>query len=292
MMTGLPPMRRFTAFVLLTGLIAGSVHAVRVAEQLPVIPEILLAQQYRPGINHADYLVSEKLDGVRAVWDGHVLRFRSGRPIHAPDWFTAGLPAHALDGELWMGHHDFDDVSGAVRRLAPLDREWHNISYQVFELPGGTGSFEQRLALLKQSAEQARVPWLQVVHHFTVADDTALQQTLKKYVYAGSEGLMLHRRDALWQGGRSDALLKLKMFLDAEATVIAHEPGQGKYQNMLGALLLEMPNGKRFRLGTGFSDAVRRAPPEIGSTVTYRYRDLTAQGVPRFASYLRQRSEE
>jgi len=276
----------FTSLLLLAGLGSTCYAASEPdANQAPV--ETLLAQPYRVGINLTKYLVSEKLDGVRALWDGQHLRSRSGHLIHAPAWFTSGFPAHPLDGELWTGRHQFDQVSAAVRRLVPLDDEWRTISYQVFELPDGYGSFDDRLLQLKLSADQVDLPWLQVVHQFPVADDHALQIRLHDYVKSGGEGLMLHRRDALWQTGRSDALLKLKDYLDAEAKVIAYQAGKGKYQGKMGALLLEMPNGKKFKLGTGFSDALRLAPPELGSVVTYRYRDLTPQGIPRFASFLR-----
>jgi DNA ligase-1 len=255
-------------------------------------PEILLAHNYVAGIDPAAYSVSEKLDGVRAIWDGKVLRFRSGKIINAPAWFTAHFPNQPLDGELWIGRHNFDQVSAAARRQVPLDKEWQGITYQIYELPNGFGSFEARLAVLKILVEQAKTPWLQVVRQFNVADEKALQATLQKYVQFGAEGLMLHRKDAVWQTGRSDALLKLKTFLDAEAKVIAYEPGQGKYQGMVGALLVEMPDGKHFSLGTGFSNAQRRSPPELGSLVTYRYQDLTPQGIPKFAHFLRVREEE
>jgi hypothetical protein len=66
-------------------------------------PPLLLAERYRDGIDVPDYWISEKLDGVRAVWDGRALRFRSGNPVPAPQWFLDGLPAEALDGELWLG---------------------------------------------------------------------------------------------------------------------------------------------------------------------------------------------
>jgi DNA ligase-1 len=103
---------------------------------------------------------------------------------------------------------------------------------------------------------------------------------------------MLHQADAVWQTGRSDVLLKLKLHLDAEAVVIGHEPGRGKYQGLLGALLVQTPEGQRFRLGSGLSDAQRQSPPAIGSTVTYRYRDLSANGIPKFATFLRVRDSE
>jgi DNA ligase-1 len=102
---------------------------------------------------------------------------------------------------------------------------------------------------------------------------------------------MLHLADAPYVTGRSDVLLKLKPLLDTEATVVAHLAGKGKYAGQMGALRLEMPDGTRFNIGTGFSDAVRKAPPPLGAIVTYTYRGLTSKGTPRFASYLRVREE-
>jgi DNA ligase-1 len=98
---------------------------------------------------------------------------------------------------------------------------------------------------------------------------------------------MLHRADAPVVQGRSDVLLKLKPTMDAEAVVLAHVPGQGRFAGQLGALEVQTPEGVRFKLGTGFSEAQRRQPPPVGSKVSYRYRDLTEAGVPRFASFLR-----
>jgi DNA ligase-1 len=102
---------------------------------------------------------------------------------------------------------------------------------------------------------------------------------------------MLHRADAPYRGQRSDDLLKVKLHDDAEARVVAHVPGQGKHAGRLGALLVETPQGQRFRLGTGFTDAQRDQPPPVGATVTYRYRGLNESGVPRFASFVRVRAD-
>ena len=74
-------------------------------------PPLMLAEIYREDVNPADYWVSEKLDGVRAYWDGSRLLFRSGQTIQAPDWFTRELPRTALDGELWIGRGQFEKLS-------------------------------------------------------------------------------------------------------------------------------------------------------------------------------------
>lgn len=259
---------------------------VRAAEQSPAL---LLANVLNSQADVAQYWVSEKLDGVRAIWNGRELHFRSGRPVAAPAWFTANFPTHPMDGELWLARGEFDRLSGIVRKQQPDDMEWRQVRYMLFELPDAPGTFTERIALMRQVVAAAQVPWLQVIEQFRVQDRAELQHRLSQVLKQRGEGLMLHRADALYSTGRNDDLLKLKPWLDTEATVIGHVPGKGKYRGMLGALRLEMPDGKRFNLGTGFSDAVRRDPPAVGALVTYRYRELNPNGLPRFASYLRVR---
>lgn len=250
-------------------------------------PPLLLAERYAPGIDISRYWVSEKLDGVRASWDGRQLRFRSGNPVPAPPWFVAALPPQALDGELWLGRGTFDQLSGIVRREVPDDAEWRQVRYMIFELPKAAGTFTERLELMKAVVAQAGPPWLQVIAQFHLPDAKALEKKLAEVVRGGGEGLMLHRADTLYETGRSTALLKVTPWLDDEARVVAHLPGKGKYAGMLGALRVEMPDGRRFALGSGFTDAQRRSPPPVGALVTYRYRELTPHGIPRFPRFLR-----
>lgn len=270
--------------------ISAAVPTQSVASPLPPAP--MLAKNWQPDLDPAAYLVSEKLDGVRALWDGQVLRFKSGRPIAAPAWFTAALPATPLDGELWLGRQRFERLSATVRRSVPVDAEWRALRYMLFDLPQEAGVFAERSARLVSVVGGAGVPWLQVLEQSRVADSTALQNRLLKTVEQGGEGLVLHRADALWQAGRSDALRKLKTTPDEDARVIAQVPGKGRHAGSMGALLLEMPNGQRFALGTGFSDAQRESPPPVGAVVTYRYRDRTPSGLPKFASFMRVREAE
>jgi DNA ligase-1 len=254
--------------------------------------QVMLAKPWQNTLNPADYLVSEKLDGVRALWDGSLLRFRSGRPIAAPAWFLQGLPEVALDGELWAGRHSFDVLSGTVRKTAPVDAEWRAVRYMVFDAPYDTGPFSKRAVRLSALVDIAHLPWLQAVAQTRLPDAAALQSRLNEVVAAGGEGLVLHRADAIWAPGRSDAVRKLKAVPDEDGTVLAQLAGKGKYAGHMGALLLQTPGGQQFALGTGFSDAVRANPPPVGAVVTYRYRDRTATGLPKFASFLRVRDAE
>jgi DNA ligase-1 len=120
-----------------------------------------------------------------------------------------------------------------------------------------------------------------------IADRPELMRALDAVVARGGEGLLLHVAAAPYLTGRSDALLKLKPYLDAEAAVVGHQPGTGKLRGVVGALEVESPQGRRFFIGSGMSNAIRRDPPAINSVITYRYRDLTPSGLPRFATYLR-----
>lgn len=273
--------RRLLAIVGFSAVVASSAFA--------AAPPIILAKVLDPSVDPAHYLVSEKFDGVRAVWDGTVLRFRSGNVVNAPSWFIEKLPKTPLDGELWLARGKFETLSGYVRKTIPIDAEWREIKYQIFELPGAAGTFVERYARILDIVREAKWPQLIAVEQTRVANRAALKKRLDDIVKAGGEGLMLHRAAALYVTGRSDALLKLKPLDDTEAIVVAHIPGKGKYTGMLGALRMEMPDGKRFNIGTGFSDAVRENPPPVGTTITYTNRGLTRTGLPRFASYWRVR---
>jgi len=254
--------------------------------------QLELASDWSRERSPAGFAVSEKLDGVRAVWDGERMRFRSGRPLAAPDWLLASLPTEPLDGELWLGRGRFDSLSGIVRSNLADASHWQSVRYMVFDMPAQPGSFAQRYARLQASVSAAAQPWLQAVEQVPGGDAASLERHLRELTQAGGEGLVLHRWDAPWQPGRSQAVYKFKLQPDAEATVLAHIPGKGKYAGATGALLVESAQGVRFAIGSGLSDAQRADPPPVGAQVTYRYRGLTPSGVPRFATLLRVREQE
>jgi DNA ligase-1 len=193
---------------------------------------------------------------------------------------------------LWLGHGLFDRLSGVVRQQIPDDALWRALRYLVFDAPGLMGSFESRWQALQPVIEAAGLPWLQQVAQFQIEDAASLAQRLQAVSRAGGEGLVLHRADALWRSGRSDALFKFKPEPDDDAQVVGHLPGKGRYDGMTGALQVRTSDGRQFALGSGLTEPLRRDPPAIGSWVTYRYRDRTPSGVPRFATFLRTRTPE
>ncbi|PSL83867.1 DNA ligase [Variovorax sp. WS11] len=259
--------------------------------QAAAAPALLLADVYRRGMPLADYWVSEKYDGMRGYWDGKQLWTRGGERVAAPAWFTAPLPAVPMDGELWAGRGRFADTVSTVRDQTPNEAAWRNIRFMVFDLPAQPGDFTARLAALRKLLPLTAAPWVLPVPQARATTHEDLQALLDKTVRMGGEGLMLHRGSSLYRGERSADLLKVKPYEDAEARVLAHVPGRGRHTGRMGALLVETPEGRRFKLGGGFSDAQREQPPAVGSWVSYRYNGTNPGGLPRFARFLRVRED-
>ncbi|AMM26894.1 DNA ligase [Variovorax sp. PAMC 28711] len=254
-------------------------------------PALMLADVYQRGMSLDDYWVSEKYDGVRGYWDGKQLWTRGGERVIAPAWFTAGFPATPMDGELWAGRGQFTQAMSTVRSQTPVDAAWREIRFMVFDLPAQPGDFSARLSALRKLLPITSAPWLLPVAQQRATSHAELQALLDKTVKLGGEGLMLHRGNSMYRGERSAALLKFKPYDDAEARVVAMVPGKGRHDGRMGALWVESPEGRRFKLGSGFSDAERNNPPAIGSWVTYRYNGTNPGGLPRFARFLRVRPD-
>lgn len=257
-------------------------------------PDFSLANSYDAAAD-ADalqaYWMSEKYDGARALWDGEKLVSRGGAVYAAPKWFTDALPSVHLDGELWLARGKFEETMSIIRRKSPHDG-WRDIRYMVFDLPAHGGAFRARYAaLLSLRAESANPHWA-VVEQLPVPSAAALEAHYNAVLANGGEGVMLRRVESLHRGGRSDDLLKVKPFEDAEAEVIAYNEGKGKYTGLVGSLRVRTAEGVEFDVGSGLTDAQRKNPPPIGSIITYKFQGLTGGGKPRFPVFLRIRNDE
>jgi len=277
-------------FILLSLFLSLS-HSISHADN-PIPPALILAKTYQGKIDLKQYWVSEKLDGVRAYWDGHQLISRQGNPYPAPAWFTKNFPAKTLDGELWLGRQQFQALLSIVKKKQAIDKEWKTVRYFVFDLPHSNKPFNQRLIELEKTISLSNSPYLKTVKQYHLNDKKALLKELDRVVSIGAEGLMLHKANSYYQAGRNNDLLKVKPYNDAEATVINHFDGKGKYTGLLGSLLVETSEGVQFKIGSGFSDQQRKYPPKIGDVITYKYYGKTLKGIPRFASFLRIREQK
>ena len=251
-------------------------------------PPILLAESWDNSVDLSGWWMSEKLDGVRAYWDGKQFLSRQGNLYHAPDWFLEGLPSVPLDGELWIDRKAFQRTVSIVRRQDKSEH-WKSVRYLIFDAPAMISPFEERLEFLKASAASWRNGFLSLHEHQVCRGVAHLRDELQRVEALGGEGLMLRQPGSKYVAGRSSTLLKVKTFHDAEAVVIGHDAGKGRHKGRLGAIVARLPNGKEFSVGTGFSDKQRETPPAIGSLIQFRYQELSDGGIPRFPSYVGQR---
>ncbi len=249
---------------------------------------LLLLKTYDDSQDVSGWLMSEKLDGIRAVWDGKALSTRKGNPIHAPEWFIAGLPPFAIDGELWTKRNDFDSISSIVRQQVP-DERWQLISYNIFEVPNQAGGLLTRLAVLEDYLANHPVSFLRLIPQTTIDSPAALEAELDRVIALKGEGLVVRKPDTPYQTGRSSSALKVKRAQDTECTVIAYRAGKGKYAGLTGALKCELPSGIQFYIGSGLSDQQRKSPPAIGSKVTFKHYGFTKNNKPRFPVFIRER---
>jgi DNA ligase-1 len=252
-------------------------------------PPLLLAERWSNETDLIGWWMSEKLDGVRAYWDGKQFLSRQGNLFHAPDWFVAGLPDMPLDGELWIDRRKFQRTVSIVRRQDRSDL-WKEVRFVVFDAPAAGGGFESRLAFVEKTLGK-KAPHASKHEHQVCKGVDHLKAELARVEALGGEGLMLRQPKSEYVAGRSTTLLKVKSFLDAEATVVKHVPGAGKHKGRLGALFVRLADGTEFSVGTGFSDAERKDPPPVGAVITFRYQELSEGGVPRFPSFVRVRED-
>ncbi len=253
--------------------------------------EMMLPEVYAEGCDIAGWLVSEKLDGVRGYWDGKQLWSKNGKVFHPPTDFVQGLPDFALEGELWGGRGAFEKTASIVLKEEPHDG-WLQLKFAIFDVPEPTGSFSIRLKKARDWFARHPSPYALVIPQMPIHSAGQLQEELRRVQNLGGEGLIVRDPDVLYTGGRSARILKVKAFQDAEAVVVGHLPGKGRNLGRMGALLVELPDGIRFKIGTGFSDEERQNPPPIGEVITFKYFGYHSSGIPRFPSFLRIRLDK
>lgn len=257
----------------------------------PIAPPLLLAETWDGALDPTDWWLSEKLDGVRAYWDGEKFLSRRGNRYLAPDWFTARFPSVPLDGELWIERKQFQRTVSIVRRHDQPD-SWHAVNFQVFDAPACPDVFEQRMAYAESVVRERHSEFILFDPQVRCTGRAHLQEELSRIVGLGGEGVMLRQPSSPYAAGRSQTLLKVKRFLEDEAQVVGHQPGAGRHRGRLGALLVQLANRMQFAVGSGFTDAQRENPPPLGSTITFRYQELSDGGVPRFPTFVGRRQEE
>lgn len=238
--------------------------------------------------NIKNWYMSEKLDGIRAYWNGKELLSKNGNKLYAPLWFIKDFPSFELDGELWTKRNDFETIQNIVLDKTP-SKEWEKITYNIFEVPNTKGIFSKRLEKIESYLKEKPNKYLKVIPQIICKDETHLSEYLNELLQKKAEGIILKNPNMEYEKGRTNNLLKVKTFFDDEATVIGHNFNKEK---KFKSLILKLKNGIIFNLGGGFSDKQRESPPKIGEIVSFKYYGFTKNGKPKFASFLRIRKNE
>ncbi|XAK03291.1 DNA ligase [Campylobacter coli] len=243
--------------------------------------------------NFNGYLMSEKLDGVRGIWEAGKFKTRQDNPIHTPSYFTYNFPSFKLDGELWIARAKFDEVSALIRSDNLDSSLWKSVTYNVFDVPNACEEFKltpctlsNRLKVLERYLQQNPNPYIKIIKQVPIKDQEYLKEFYKDIIFNKGEGVVIRKDLAPYEKGRSKNALKLKPYEDAECKVIAYTEGKGKFQGKIGALLCQMPNDRVIKIGSGLKDKDRENPPKIGSIVTYKFNGLTKNSLPRFPVFL------
>ncbi len=250
----------------------------------------MLAKTYKDH-NVQGWLMSEKLDGVRGVWNGREMRSKNGNVYDAPIAFIKDFPNFALDGELYSKRGEFAKISGIVR----AGDDWSELKYYVFDVPNTDNHSDtgllQRLSKIKNWLKANPNPNIIVIKQTPIGNIDDAKKYLAEIEKAGGEGVILRDPNAPYVSKRTNSYLKLKSYQDDECTVTEYLQGRGKYQNKLGSIKCQQGNGKIIRIGSGFTDSERENPPPIGTVITYRYNGFTKNGKPRFARFWRIRDD-
>ena len=278
------------------------------------------------------WYASEKFDGYRCLifydYTGRLVFIsRAQKEFNVPEWFKEAMPSEkllkgrVLDGELWAGRENFQ-MMGTVRKKIPIDEEWLNISYNVYDITNSGKTFLDRQKDLITIAKITQTSWnkksgdlpypfnkhdcpLVYTDQKKVTSLKRMEDYYKTIIDAGGEGIMLKHPMSLYKGGRSSDMLKYKPSFDREAVIIDFNPGKGKYKGMLGGFVckplvnhdtymtIDQDPDHEFTL-SGMDDDVRQNYKEshpAGTIINYECSGFTDKGIPRFGRYVRIRTD-
>ena len=267
-------------------------------------------------------LLSEKLDGVRAIVTDGVVLSRSLKPIPNPFVQTLfGTLPNGTDGELIVGNPKAPDayrktVSAVMREYG----EESALCFYAFDNYLYTGGFTQRFERVKALS----APHVVVVSHELVTCVADIERMEAALVGQGAEGVMLRSCTGPYKFGRSTEkeqyLLKVKRFVDSDAEVLSafeleHNENEAKtnalgrterstakagkvLSGLMGGLnVRDCVTGVEFAIGTGFDANDRKVLWEQrdtlpGKLLKYKHFPSGGKDKPRHPVFLGWRSKE
>lgn len=253
-------------------------------------PKLFLLKTYKDDMNITGWVMSEKLDGVRAYWDGKKLISRSGRVLNPPEDFLKDFPPFTLDGELWNRRGAFEHVVSIVNSKSAQEH-WNELSYYIFEVPDQKGGLLQRLDVLEEYMNKHRVKQIKIIRQVNIKRKEDVKEYFDEVISLGGEGIVIRDPKEIYYTGRTKRAFKHKPFMDAECRVVSIIEGKGKFTGQMGAVRCDF-EGKVIKIGSGFSAYQRKYPPGIGAWVSFKYYGLTHLGNPKYPVFLRVRSDK
>jgi DNA ligase-1 len=250
-------------------------------------------------IDPTGWWMSEKYDGIRAIWTGKRLMSRTGEVITAPQSFLSLLPSDSsFDGELFTKRGDFSKTSSIISKKIPLELEWNNIIFMIFDIPHVKDTFENRIDIIDALVKQIDSPQILSVKH-TIIDSYDHLMSLHDHITSSKgEGVMIRKPLSFYELKRSKSFLKVKMFKDEDAIIIGYHLGSGRLKNTLGSLIVKWVHDFSvvFKVGTGLDDSIRfsdyKSILPIGSVITVKFFDFFPSGKPRFPVFSSSRFEQ
>lgn len=309
--------------------------------------KVMLAKEFEKGMNGSKkdktkfskppigWWMSEKFDGYRTIFyydendEPHFLS-RTGKEFLAPEWFLHSMPSSKclkgkmIDGELWAGRGNFQ-LMGTVRKKIPVDEEWCDIKFVVYDITNLDSTFITRLKELQKIVKISKEKWnthikknlvspfsnlecpISFAEQLKITSIKMMDEYYQKILNLNGEGIMLKHPENPYENGRSSSMLKYKPSFDREAIIIGHSLGTkgSKYEGILGGFICKPLNNHdtymtidkdpnhEFTM-SGMDDKVRNSYKKthpINTVVTFECSGFTDKGVPRFARYIRKRSD-
>lgn len=255
--------------------------------------EMWLLQQFDPQVIQAhpqSFVYSEKLDGVRAFWDGKNLYSKGGKLLTPPSFFTQNFPPFAIEGELWSKRGDFENIVSILKSTKKKEK-WRELKFYIFEVPNQQGGILKRLEVLEAYLASQPAPFISIIPQLPLNTLQALQDALSAITQAGGEGVVVREKDAPYYTGRNKKAMKLKLYEDRECKITSYVQGKGKFENLVGSIIC-LDGDVEFKIGSGMSEDFRKNPPKVGTIITYKYFGLNKNKLPKFPVFLRIRSDE
>ncbi len=274
-------------------------------------------------------LASAKLDGIRCIINNGVVYSRSGKPIRskAVQQLFGHNELNMLDGEIIYGsptaHNVFNlTTSFVMSEDIPEGMDASNLALFVFDYVSDDYAFLRRNQIAQTRINDNSLLPLELVHQVQVGSSVDMLMFEQMCLTKGYEGIMLRNPNGMYKHGRatekSQDLLKVKRFEDAEATVIGYEEemyngneattnelgrterSQHKEnlvgKNSLGALVCLTKDNVQFKIGTGYDAEMRKSlwydkENLVGKIVKYKFFPVGVLVAPRLPVFLGWRDE-